>query len=221
MKKYIRLSAVLALLGALIVGVLGNALWDLLFKPVLVWISTVLLNIATLGLNSLRDNLYIEIAKGLYDRSGFETFSFMMVGLLTLLLFLVLLMPIAFLLLTNEMMRKKNLVKAGPNKRQSVVSLRRLFRWLRWSLVVLAASGTLNASLVLTILARMAFITNGAVYLDQSQRIIAPYLTDNERIVLRSRVAQMKSRSDFDRVNADLTKVATANNVALPAFAPF
>ena len=94
-------------------------------------------------------------------------------------------------------------------------------RFLRLLSIGFIAMVSLEIGLSVIILARETFITNGVVYLDQSQRAIAPYLTDDERIRLRSRAAQLNSRVDFDKLNDEIKKIALANKVRLPAFAPF
>ena len=218
--KYFRVSAVLTLIGALIVGVLGNALWELLFKPVLLWISTFILTIVTLGIDSLRDNLYAEMAKGLYERSGFETFSMLIVVATAVFISSALTLPLGIRIITSELSRRANLVKAG-SARQWAVPPSRVFRWLRTAVIVFVALMMFEAGLLLSRYAYVSFIINGALYLDQSQHIVAPYLTDKERIALRSRTAAMKTRFDFDGVNSELLEVAKANKIELPKFVPF
>src|SRR5260370_6846781 len=114
MRKYFRLSVVLTVIGALILGALGSGLWELLFKPLLFWVSTLFLSIATLGINSLRDDLYVEIAKG-HDPSGLLVFTvIIMLGLVffAAMAFFVLAALLAF----NQLMRRRNLVRPEASR---------------------------------------------------------------------------------------------------------
>jgi hypothetical protein len=222
MKKYFRLSALVTVLGALIVGALGSGLWELMFKPLLVWISSFFLNVATLGINSLRDDLYIEIAKGLYDRSGLYGAGIVTVLMATLLsippIGLVILLPI----FTRRRLRRFNLIEAatiadGP----PFGGLRRIFRQIRWLTIFVSALVGIEVGVLLVALARQTFITNGAIYLDQTQRIISPFISPEERIIFGSRAAQMKSKGDFEILDSEFRRIAQVNNVALPKFSAF
>jgi hypothetical protein len=227
MRKHFRLSAILAVIGALILGALGSGLWELLFKPLLFWVSTLFLNIATLGINSLRDGLYVEIARG-HDPSGLLSFTLNIVVFASFFVVLAFLTPVTAWLTYSEILRRKNLVRSESSRGQvSFFTLPNLLlpsqriRFLRWSAIGIGAAAALEVGLLAIILAREAFIANGVIYLHQSQRAIAPYLADDERRGLRSRAAQMKSRVDFDKLNGEILKVALANKVQLPEFAPF
>jgi hypothetical protein len=54
----------LALIGAVFVGALGSGVWEALLRPALSSITSVLLTISTLGLASVRDDIYREAATG-------------------------------------------------------------------------------------------------------------------------------------------------------------
>jgi 4-hydroxybenzoate polyprenyltransferase len=58
------------LLGMILIGALGSGLWEGFLKQSLMWVGTFILDIATLGLNSLRDGMYLDAAKGTYERTA-------------------------------------------------------------------------------------------------------------------------------------------------------
>src|SRR5260370_37201259 len=60
----------LAILGTILLGALGSGLWDAIFRPLLPWLGELLLNVGTLGLEQLRDGIYVEVARGTYERAG-------------------------------------------------------------------------------------------------------------------------------------------------------
>jgi hypothetical protein len=221
MKKYFRLSALITVISALFVGALGSGLWELLFKPLLVWISAFFLNIATLGINSLRDDLYVEIARGLYERSGLYS-VWLLTGLIVTLLSL---FPICFVILFPVFIRRRlrsiNLIRASSGADGSLGSFREVFRQLRWATIFLIAVIGIEIGVLLVVLARASYIAGGAIYLDQTQRIIAPFISSEERVLFASRAAQMKSKTDFEVLDRDLTRIARMNQVEVPKFSPF
>jgi hypothetical protein len=223
MKKYFRLSAILALVSALTIGALSSALWELLLKPLLAWITTLTLNIATLGINSLRDDLYAEIAKGIYDRSGHFLLTGLTVGGAVIFTGLAIAVPLTAWRGVLKRVRRRNLLNAGGVSKGSQKSHppSQQFRQIRWLLIAFVAVSLYEVAFLVVTYVRQDFISSATVYLDQSQRVIGPFLTDDQRVLLRSRVARMKTRADFDSVNGDIVKVAETNNVALPKFVPF
>jgi hypothetical protein len=75
MIKYLISKWTLALLGTIVLGAIGSGVWDVVFKPFFSWIAEILLNVATLGLAAIRDEMYVEIAKGTYERAGVALLS--------------------------------------------------------------------------------------------------------------------------------------------------
>jgi hypothetical protein len=75
MLKYLISKWPFALLGTILLGAIGSGVWDLVFKPSFSWLAEALLNIATLGLTTIRDQMYAEIAKGTYERAAVYIFA--------------------------------------------------------------------------------------------------------------------------------------------------
>lgn len=61
---------ILAILGTIVLGALGSGLWEVLVKPGLAWAGGAVLTISTLGLDSLRDQIYADVAIGSYERAS-------------------------------------------------------------------------------------------------------------------------------------------------------
>jgi hypothetical protein len=80
------LARVLAIVGALILGALGNGVWESLLKPIILWFRDIVLTISTLGLQSLRDGMYYDIGKENYERAS-VFIMLMMTGLIFGILF--------------------------------------------------------------------------------------------------------------------------------------
>jgi hypothetical protein len=70
MRDFFTWRKALAIIGLLVIGAVGSSISDLIFKPLMVSLSDFFLNIATLGLSSVRDGMYQDIAKANYERTG-------------------------------------------------------------------------------------------------------------------------------------------------------
>lgn len=63
-------NAILGVVAALFIGGLGNGIWEYVLEPAFAWSATGILNIATLGIQSFKDDIYSEIAKGFHEESS-------------------------------------------------------------------------------------------------------------------------------------------------------
>jgi hypothetical protein len=56
-------------IGTLALAILGSALWEAVRTP-LSWASSILLNLVTFGIDSLRDSIYRDAAAQVPERAG-------------------------------------------------------------------------------------------------------------------------------------------------------
>lgn len=68
-------KAILGVIAALVVGGLGNGVWEYVLEPAFTWSVAGVLNVATLGVQSFKDDLYREIAKGFHEESSLSLAS--------------------------------------------------------------------------------------------------------------------------------------------------
>jgi hypothetical protein len=68
---------------------------------------------------------------------------------------------------------------------------------------------------------RIAYVTRAASFLEQAQSIVAPYVSAEERIVLRSRAARIASQEDFISLITYMEGIAKKNDVKVPSFSAF
>lgn len=190
-------KSLLWLAGTLIIGALGSGLWEVAFKPGLYWLGSALLDIGTLGLSSLRDGIYEEIARGSYERASEKTFS-ILVGVFA---------GAPMGVLTVAMLRSR--------KEEHTPS--RLLGLLRYQRVIILCGVAISAFLIVQA-TRVVYINRAANHIEQLQRIVAPYVSQDQRIAYSSRVAQMHTRQQYVELLADLTEVARKNNAYIPTF---
>jgi len=58
-------------LGIIALSLIGNALWEIVIKPSYPYLRDFFLNIASLGIESLKDSTYESIAKGFHEYPTF------------------------------------------------------------------------------------------------------------------------------------------------------
>ncbi|MBJ6911644.1 hypothetical protein JG661_20470, partial [Vibrio cholerae] len=70
MNKYIKVT--LGTIGAIVIGAIGSGVWEYILQPVLKNGSNAFLELATLGAESYKDDLYQEVAKGYQEKASFS-----------------------------------------------------------------------------------------------------------------------------------------------------
>ncbi len=75
---------ILGAVATLLLGALGSGLWQYVFEPAVLGIRNVLLNVASLGVETFKEQLYREVAKHAFERVALQVLTH------TLLLFVAL-----------------------------------------------------------------------------------------------------------------------------------
>jgi hypothetical protein len=211
-RKIFSVRNILTLLGALVIGALGSGIWDTLLKPMFSWLGTALLDVATLGKQSLIDGIYVEVAKGSYERAANATYQL----LITVLGVAGIVIPLAALALL-VLLRK---IDAGDSAvAETVVGFYRRF-FFKTGFALLIVECLLVGALVIET-ARLGYIIRASNFLEQSQRIIAPNVDQDQRLLTASMIAQMSTKAEFIKIVDGLRSVADAHNVKLPEFSAF
>lgn len=183
------------LAGTLLVGALGSGLWEAALKPSLFWVGTFVLDVATLGLTSLRDGLYEDVAKGSYERAS------------------VMIMALFFGLLSGAIfgVSMKYLVRKSAN-----ISIDEpLTRTRRWLPIAIAIA----YSMILMIQCfRIMYIVRASNHLDQMMRIISPYASEEQILLLDSHIARMKTRDEYLTVADELHAMSKSQGITPPIF---
>jgi hypothetical protein len=222
-QKLFSRQVLITTVGSIVLGCFVSALWDFGVKPGVAWLTNASLDIITLGMNSLRDKLYADVARGAYDRPAAITFALVVSWSAMVIFIWPLALGYGFKIMMWRLVRPVNLVGAARN-----IPTGARPQTLRGA-ITLVRSTVIGGSVILGLLAgclffittRVLYIQNTAIYLDQSQRILSAYWSDHERLQVASRVALMKSRVDFDKIQSDMARTASSNGVELPKFTPY
>lgn len=191
----------LPIIGTVILGAIGSGVWEAALKPGLSSVTTILLDVATLGIGRVRDVIYLEIAKGNYERASLQVIlilygSAAFVGGLICLRFV------------QSALRNKDSDQLDQKSRAS--NLRG--GWIACLTLGLISGYFLVAS------ARTVYIVRASNNIEQFQRIVAPAITADERISLTSRVAQISSKKDYEKIIGELSAAAKKNGLRIPEF---
>jgi hypothetical protein len=165
----------LNILGVIILGALGSGLWDLM-KPLLAMIAAALANFSTLGIESLRDDLYAMAGKSVGRPVGVAT------AVLTLAVWMTFLFSIVLRVLS-----KSSDAMVAKHAKQF------MFLGIAWGIFLMAQLVRGNYALQL------------ANYYEKLEVIASPHLTELEIKQFRAAFSQVQTRSQFQTITNTLS----------------
>jgi hypothetical protein len=232
-------KAILGVLAALLVGGLGNGVWEYVLEPTFTWSATGILNIATLGIQSFKDDLYREIAKGFHEESSLSLANaiYYLVGCgVAFGLFLLTRKTkdlVSKISSTNKELDHLEAVADGNvDPTESKEDIRVRISKLREQNSSFAPKAQLmhNAAYFLLALgiaffawmtigtAKARYINSAIVHYEQSLAIVAPLATDKELAVFKSRFGRIASKGDYETLISDIAHVGERGRLKVPDF---
>lgn len=239
-------KAILGTLTALIVGGLGNGVWEHILEPGLRGGASVLLSVATLGVEAFKDDIYLDIAKGFHEKQSVSTANLM--AILTAY-------GVAGSLFLLTRASKNNVDKVdrtrteiegleakiedGKPQAKSPMSSQERQADLRARLAAAKANNlalesrvrrlhrftlgafSLSLALVAWVLvgnAKSNYINTAIAHFEQSLAIVSPYAMQEELLMLRSRFAQVTNRDDFVAVLSEIDRIGDRSGLELAGF---
>ncbi|MFN6340023.1 MAG: hypothetical protein ACK41W_15020 [Cyanobacteriota bacterium] len=188
--------------GALGIGILGSAMWEGI-KPLLNWLSSLLLTVATLGISSYRDSIYKDAAVGIDERAS---------GI-TLLIALSYLFALPIARLINEAEFASLAPDAEPDRQSErrgsslkTIRVRKIIRIMN----------VLFAFIIVVIGNREIYVSRTSAYARQLQDIAAPFLDDQASKTIRSRFAQVRTKKEFIELVEVLKRTIRKKNAYFP-----
>ena len=205
------------LIGVTSIGIGSNAIWEFLIRPVLLLAQNGILTLTTLGIQSFKDDIYREIARGHHDRASETIFI--------LLMMLLMLAPIAIIFLgyTRFTSRRKQRLERIDTERNKTIDAKlaalehvdaRITK-LIWMNVGVAVLLTIVSA---TLTVKTVYIGSAVTYYDQLMAIATPYLTDNKVKLIASEFAQIKNQDGYERIISELRSLAKMKGQSVPAF---
>lgn len=188
----------LSILGGVVIGALGSGAWKHAMEPALLWMRDALLNVTTFGLDRYRDALYAEVALGNQEGVALSSFS-LLVGLVFGL------GTSPFLLLLFRRVTRGNegggLQSAGR----------------RYELPVLVFGSAMCVALFL-MWNHVKYVNAAVTHVRQMEAIVAPVVSSDELMIMRSQFAQIASREDYVGLTACMESVAEEAGLRVPEF---
>lgn len=183
-------KVVVAVGATIVLGAVGSGVWELVFSPSVSWLGRNLLTLVTLGLDSVSDAIYTDVAKGHHEQPSLAVYTFVA----TVVLFLPIVLALRSLL--NPRIRR-SLRDKEPE--QLAALQKRVGSMLIWLLLTMTFLGT-----AIYVRALMHSYTNAAItYFNQSLTIVLPYISPEEERRLRSEFARISSKRDYEQVAND------------------
>jgi hypothetical protein len=188
--------------GIIMLGAIGSGIWARLFDPGYSKVRDVLLNIATLGIGTLKDNTYFHVAQGIHQEAALS------VLLVVLMMFYVL--PV-FAVITLQLLNRES----KDNKYSS-----RVLRLLR----VVGRPRLLwyTAPIILTVVflqfIQVDYCDLANVHYNQLRAIIRPTVGEAQISLFDATFAQIQSSKDYTDLLRQMEQIARTAGKRVPEF---
>lgn len=223
-----RSGAILA--GTILVGAIGSGVWETLLSPILTSLSRGFLSFLSSISSAYADVLHSRIATDTTDTYSQAPFAAVAALMLILPLFLV---NLIFILLRFLSLKKhisallndpEQLPSAADSNRSRSSGVTKALnvmgdfrRTTLWVSILLAAGLVLGG---LYVFIRAKYTRQAAVYVERSLAILAPSLSDKERLQLYADYRAIESAVAFYKLHETLQSLGTTKGVKLPTFEP-
>jgi hypothetical protein len=201
--------------AALSAGAVGAVIWETVLKPASIWLSGLLMTLGTLGIATLRDGVYVEVARGLHEDPSI-TLVAMALGVLGVTLF--------FLVRSVVTKPGEHAVFEPANSDRQDQRVERV--WQRATSQT-NLSGRLEqailANVVLLIvctilLSRLFYINRAIVHFRQCLDAATPFLSEQEEEEVLGQFSTMQTKAEFVAVTSRVEHVAHSNSKRTPEF---
>lgn len=214
MKTKKALGRALGVVGVILLGAVGSGLWETVFGPLLVGLRNRALDFTTLGLSSLKDTAYAQVASAFYRQQADPT---------QIPTALILIGTVVALYLVWSMVVKAAGDTMALSARHLGTEAERImasFVWTRrvYSFLVLLL-GILAFIVYLGLTIQQSYVNSAASHFRQVLAIAAPLLTDQEEEELEGRFAQLRTREEYLELIGEVERLAKDHDQVVPTFA--
>ena len=178
------------LIGTLIIGGLGNGVWEKFLSPFLIFLSEKIINLLSNLSTTYSDALYTSISSSLFFNTNSRLYS-------AQIIFIALIIIIAHFYV----------FKFLPDKKIPKVDFVLFFILI----LILFFASTFNFS-------RLSFINNASTNSHMNLEIIRPYIGEQKYLELRSYFFRIKTKKDFDNFEEKIITISNEKNLKLNKF---
>jgi len=227
MKKSIK--GILTVGGIVLLGAIGSGAWQHLLGPLLYWLRDQTLNIITLGIADFKDDIYIKVASGFHEYAS--------TSLLCLVLFIYIFITISLtvvIVVSSKKLKEKiskfksdiERIKNGEKPSEDtcidfekdvakVEKNAKLVQRLCYFLIGIAILISISTFTDIT----KIMYTNGAItHYHKMLKACSVYLDYEEIKQIESKFVQIKNKSDYSTIIAQLKDITDKNNITIEEF---
>lgn len=198
--------------GVILLGVLTNAIWDAL-KPLTAYLFKLTLNLSVLGVDKFKDNIYLEIAKGMHEGTSLQIFI-TVYSLLLGFIFATVLMVFLIrrkILLTEDVAKSLNFIDKIYNYQKKLPRK----SWFVWFLLLYTL---FTGTIFVLDLTKQKYINNAVTNFEQLSKIVRPYITEIDEEKFISNFSQIRNKKDYVLLMSKIESIAKDNNLNIPDF---
>jgi hypothetical protein len=220
-KKCIKTIA--AILGTILIGAIGSGVWQHLLGPAFFFLRDVILNLSSLDIKKIQNNIYIEIGKGFHE--GLSKKSFNILNMLYVYVIIYIIVRIILDYRETEknlqMIQKEQTTSEKPTMKElnnKFKELNNKFKKMgKYNLIcLLLATFVICISILDKV--QYEYINSAITYYQQMNVINRPYLSQNENLRIESEFAQISSKEDYVKIVNNLKDIALKNKQKVPTF---
>lgn len=226
-------KVVIGFAAAIFIGAIGSGVWEYVLEPSLKSSSNFILRLATLGIDSFKDDLYKEISNGFHEKpslSLLSSFSAIYIGITLVIAFFA-----AFKAHEIREREQKILCDIENMKEPTEKKIQDLpldDRLVALEKMVMSSSSkklvfysyifglmVIIMSIVKAVtLTKDVYVNDAVTHYEKLFNATRPYLETNEAILIKSEFAQIRKRSDYVNIIKKLEKTAINNDLLISNF---
>ncbi len=208
-------------------GAVGSGIWQYVLEPALQGSTNFMLELATLGIETYKNDLYIEISKGYQELASHRIQSLfnVMIAMIFISISAFLVKQVRFTVKDHEdFLNEIELIEQGQDKdRPSLAEIKSRLKAKNPKFLLKLAYLTASLSAVLAIMLTITtssdtYVNSAVTHYYQMLRVASPYITQSEKLKIESEFAQVSSSEDFQEVIDKLYQATDSVGVEVTHF---
>lgn len=204
-----RIKYIIGIFATIFLGAIGSGLWNEALQPMFYCCNRFLFKIATLGLCSFKNSIYISVAKGLHEEPSLMILLAIVTMLICTVVFLCLLLVHLRARIDGDTVIKGKAAQLIKNINQFIITKPK---------VLLCFVVLYVCVFYIFIFYRINYINLAITHFEQCYTICSPYLDSKEKDLTKSRFSQIKNKEDYLKVMNFLYERTKANSIECPQF---